>query len=540
MSAPSRRRAGLLIPLFSFPSSTSWGIGEIGDVAPMVTWLAAGHQHVLQLLPLNEMAPGQQSPYSAISGMAIDPIFISLPEVPEFESVAADGALSSADFAHLVAVRGATHVDYARVRALKQRALTQAFDCFWNTSWRRDDGRARALRAFLSEQAWWIDDYALFRAVHHQEGERPWFEWPTDLRTRDQAALEQARDALARDVLFYGYLQWLAAEQWSRARCTAAAAGVALFGDLPFMVDGDSADVWARQHQFRFDVTAGAPPDAFSTTGQDWGLPVCRWDVMAADGFSWLRDRARRSAALYDGYRVDHLVGFYRTYGKPRDGGEAFFTPSEELDQVALGETVLDVFNASGAEIIAEDLGIVPTFVRQSLARKSTPGFCIMRWEREWDTDGQPFRDPGAYPVRSVAASGTHDTDPLAIWWETATDEDRESIAALPSVAPHLLNDREPSAKTDPVNADVASRPYDRQIRDALLEALFASSSELLLLTVQDVFGWRDRINEPATVTPANWTFRLPWPCDRLADEPEAQERRAALERWAEKYGRDT
>ena len=109
MSAPSRRRAGLLIPLFSFPSSTSWGIGEIGDVAPMVTWLAAGHQHVLQLLPLNEMAAGQQSPYSAISGMAIDPIFISLPEVPEFESLAADGALSPADFAHLVAVRGATH-----------------------------------------------------------------------------------------------------------------------------------------------------------------------------------------------------------------------------------------------------------------------------------------------------------------------------------------------------------------------------------------------------------------------------------------------
>jgi 4-alpha-glucanotransferase len=307
---------------------------------------------------------------------------------------------------------------------------------------------------------------------------------------------------------------------------------VALFGDLPFMVNGDSADVWARQHQFRFDVSAGAPPDAFSASGQDWGLPVYRWDVMSADGFGWLRDRARRSAALYDGYRVDHLVGFYRTYARPRDGGEAFFTPSEEPDQTALGETVLDIFNASGVDIIAEDLGIVPTFVRKSLARKGTPGFCIMRWEREWDEAGQPFRDPSEYPVRSVAASGTHDTEPLAVWWETTTDGDRESITGLPSVA------RRTQAWRSSANSGLASHGYDASVRDALLEALFASNSELLLLTVQDLFGWRDRINEPATVTPDNWTLRLPWPCDRLADQPEAQERSATLRNWAVKHRR--
>src|SRR5207244_6530571 len=126
----------------------------------------------------------------------------------------------------------------------------------------------------------------------------------------------------------------LAASHWREAR--ERTGGVALFGDLPFMVDGDSADVWARQHQFNLDVTIGAPPDAFSVSGQDWGMPLYRWDVIAAEDFRWLRERARRNADLYDGYRVDHLVGFYRTYGNPKDGTRPVFTPADEPAQLAL------------------------------------------------------------------------------------------------------------------------------------------------------------------------------------------------------------
>ena len=106
-------------------------------------------------------------------------------------------------------------------------------------------------------------------------------------------------------------------------RARERAGDVALFGDLPFMVSGDSADVWARQDEFRLDASVGVPPDAFSETGQDWGLPVYRWDVLAERDFDWLRHRARRNADLFDGYRVDHLVGFYRTYFRPHDGRRA-------------------------------------------------------------------------------------------------------------------------------------------------------------------------------------------------------------------------
>jgi 4-alpha-glucanotransferase len=301
---------------------------------------------------------------------------------------------------------------------------------------------------------------------------------------------------------------------------------VALFGDLPFMVDGDSADVWARQQQFRLDVSVGAPPDAFSATGQDWGMPVYSWETIAMEDFRWLRERARRSADLFDGYRVDHLVGFYRTYGKLKNGGAGFFTPPDEPSQLALGERVLHLFRDAGAKIIAEDLGTVPDFVRASLVRLGVPGYRVFRWERKWHTPGHPFRDPSEYPPLSVATTGTHDTEPMATWWESVPDEDRRQIGELPTVR-HLAN-----------GADLRRAPYNPIVRDVLLEALCASPSELLLLPVQDAFGWRDRVNEPATVSDENWTYRLPWPVDRLDEIPEARQTKERLRAWSQRYGR--
>jgi 4-alpha-glucanotransferase len=256
-------------------------------------------------------------------------------------------------------------------------------------------------------------------------------------------------------------------------------------------------------------------------------MPLYRWDVIAAEHFRWLHERVRRSADLYDGYRVDHLVGFYRTFAWPKDGSEPFFTPADEQTQIALGERILAIFREAGSTIIAEDLGTVPDFVRVSLARQNVPGFRVLRWERQWHSEGQPFRDPAEYPAISVATSGTHDTESMAVWWDQAPAEEREQIAALPTV-------RRIAGGTD-----VMTAPYNPAVRDALLETLFASASNLLLLLAIDVFGWTDRINEPATITSDNWTYRLPWPSDRLDEIPEACERQEALRRWASLYRRD-
>jgi 4-alpha-glucanotransferase len=255
-------------------------------------------------------------------------------------------------------------------------------------------------------------------------------------------------------------------------------------------------------------------------------MPACRWLEMAADGFQWLRERARRSADLYDGYRIDHLVGFFRTYARPREGGKGFFLPVTEPEQIWLGERTLSLFQEPGAEIVAEDLGTVPDFVRASLARLGIPGFCVLRWERRWHDDGQPFRDPSDYPKISVATSGTHDTEPLAIWWETASEADRAAVSRLPTI--QRLTD----------GADLAGAPYIPVVRDTLLQALFLSRSDLSLNVIQDLFGWRDRINAPSTVNEDNWTFRLPWPADRLDDVPEARERQAALRAWTRQSDR--
>jgi 4-alpha-glucanotransferase len=519
------RKAGILIPLFSFPSTASWGIGEIGDLAPMVAWLRGAGQSILQLLPLNEMAPGQSSPYSALSAMAIDPIYIHLPAVAEYAALEEAAQPAPGDLAALDEVRLATRVDYANVRRLKQRALSAAFRRFYDVEWRRDTDRAQAFRAFRGSHAWWIEDYGLFRAIRRRHDDRPWLEWPKPLRRRHPEALERARQELAREILFFQYLQWLAELQWQSARAAASRAGVAIFGDLPFMVDGDSADVWARQDQFDLDVTVGVPPDAFSATGQDWGLPSYRWEAMAADDFHWLRDRARRGADLYDGYRVDHVVGFFRTFARPRNGGDPFFAPATEEKQVIQGEKVLSIFGEPGSMIIAEDLGTVPEYVRVSLARLKIPGYRVLRWERHWRLEGQPFRDPMDYAEMSVATSGTHDTEPLAIWWEQAPESERQAISELPTIQ-RLAN-----------GASLTQAPFNAIVRDALIESLFASGSFLTLNVIQDVFGWRDRINEPSTVTDLNWTFRLPWPCDRM-DGTLASERQTALRGWAAKHDR--
>jgi 4-alpha-glucanotransferase len=526
MTVTNSRRAGLLVPLFSCPSTASWGIGEIGDIAPLTTWLAGAGQRVLQLLPLNEMAPGQQSPYSAISAMAIDPIFIRVSDVAEFAAEGGEASLSPSDREVLADVRRAPSVDHTGVRRLKQAALLAAFERFEREELARDTHRAGKFRAFVHDQAWWVEDYALFRAIHAQFDERSWGEWPESLRLRDSRAVDEARAGLTRDRLYFQYLQWLASDQWRAAHAAARAVGVQLFGDVPFMVDGDSADVWARQSDFRLDVSVGVPPDMFSETGQDWGMPMYHWPHLAAGGFSWLRDRARRAAAMFDGFRVDHLVGFFRTYGRPRDGASPFFSPSDETEQTKLGECLLGIFREPGAEVIAEDLGVVPDFIRETLKRLAVPGFRVMRWERRWDEPGQPFRDPSEYPRVSVATSGTHDTEPLITWWDEASAEDRHRIADLATIRA-LGGGRHLSAQ-----------PYLPAVRDALLEALYASTSDLVLVPVQDVFGWHDRINQPATVNRHNWTFRLPWPIDRVDSANDALERQTVLRSWSARHGR--
>ena len=524
------RRAGLLVPLFSLRSAQGWGIGEIGDIAAVARWLESAGLSLLQLLPINELPLHETSPYSSLSAMAVDPQYLSMHDVEDFAALGGERGLEGELRADLERLRAQPAVNYAGVRRLKQLALRRAYERFRDTELRTASARAQAFRAFVEEQAWWLADYALFRALHERRRPQPWTEWPEGLRMHHPVALAAARAEHADDVQYRQYLQWLASEQWHAAR--AAAAPVTLFGDLPFMVGLDSADVWSRQHDFRLDRSLGVPPDAFSETGQDWKLPVYDWPSIADGGFAWLRQRARRNAELFGGYRVDHLVGFYRTFSRALGDstGPGEFSPAEEPSQTALGEQVLRVFQESGAEIVAEDLGVVPDFVRASLVRLAVPGCKVFRWERLWHTPGQPFCDPLAYPALSVATSGTHDTETMAEWWETAPHEERVAVLAIPLVAERL--------GAGGCAAAIESPALPAAARDAFIEVLIASNSELVILPVGDVFAWRDRINTPATVNDRNWTWRMPWPNERLLFEPDAAAAVRRLREWTARYSR--
>jgi 4-alpha-glucanotransferase len=514
------RHAGLLVPLFSLASGAGWGLGEIPDLPRFAGWLRRTGLDFVQLLPVNEMEEGQNSPYSALSAMAIDPVFVALGEVPEFLEAGGASSLAPRDREALACAKEARAVDFRTVRAVKALALHESFALFRGRHRGTGSGRDVGFRDFAAQERWWLDDYALFRALHDENRGQYWRDWDPALRDRDPAALEAARQRLEWSILYYEYVQWLAHEQWQRARRDSG--GIGIFGDFPFMVSGHSADVWARQHEFRVDASVGTPPDAFSEAGQDWGLPACRWDVMEANGFEWLQQRARRCAELYDGYRIDHLVGFYRTYVRERDG-RASFVPPDEPSQLAQGERLMRLFLESGPQIIAEDLGTVPDFVRESLDRLGLPGLKVLRWERFWHEPGQPFRDPAEYPAESVAISGTHDTDTLADWWDGADVDERRLFAELPGV-------RESGCSPD--------APFSPAVRDAFLRVLFRAASRLVILPIQDVFGWRDRINVPGVVNEQNWTWRLPWAIDDLDRAPDVREREAFLAALCRDTGR--
>lgn len=518
------RHAGLLLPLASAVSQLGWGIGELSDLPLLARWMRRCGLDFLLLLPINEMQPSQHSPYSAVSAMAIDPIYVSLRHVADFAAIGGEQGLESSLRETLASVRAEDRVEFSAVRELKMVALRRSFAFFRETQWAPATARGRLLREFMVREAWWLDDYTLYRALRDRYNEKPWWEWESGVAHREPGALADARESLADDTLFYAYVQWVAGEQWAAARAQAAPVGV--YGDLPFMVSADSADAWAEQHAFRFDATVGAPPDAFSDTGQDWGLPAYRWDVFAREGDAWLRARARRAAALFDAFRVDHVVGFYRTYVIAKGNGHRAFEPPFEPDQLAQGERVLAALLDAGAGVLAEDLGTIPTFVRESLQRLGIPGYKVLRWEREWDLEGQPFRDPLHYPPVSLATTGTHDTETLAEWWESASFDERVKALQIPFLRERQLDPHE--GRLSPA------------LRDAFLELIWASASSTVVVPVQDVFGWRDRINIPATVTEWNWTWRIPVPVNALIEDPTAEERAKTLWAWTQRHERWT
>jgi 4-alpha-glucanotransferase len=527
-----RRVAGVTVPLFSLRTTRSWGIGEIGDLATFGSLARASGARLVQLLPLGEIAGGETSPYSALTAFGIDPIYISLADVEDLPESEHGALLGDDGLRTLAWLREQPKVDYEAVRWLKRRALDAAFVRFIERVHGRGGERDVAFARFCAEHRAWLDDYALFRALKDAYELNAWWDWPAGVRDRDPHALGEARAQFARGVLKHRYLQWLAHAQWETSRAALRALGVEIMGDLPFMVGRDSADVWANRGEFRSDASVGVPGDQFDPEGQEWGLPPYDWRVMRANNFAWLRRRARYAGVLYDRFRIDHLVGFYRTYMRPVDklrGPDkkllpGFFDPADEPAQKLHGEAVIGAMIAAaketGAGLVAEDLGVIPDYVRPSLAAMGVPGYKVLIWEQE----GGAFRDPTRYPACSVACFGTHDTAPVAAWWESLPAWERDAVCRLPALASRG-------------GASLGAR-FTPAVHHALMALVLGARSELVLLLMQDVLGVHDRVNTPSTVGPHNWTWRLPDTVEALTADEGVRARLAMVRAEVERAGR--
>jgi 4-alpha-glucanotransferase len=382
--------------------------------------------------------------------------------------------------------------------------LHAAFQRFHEREWKPGTPRARRFAEFVAAERTWLDDLAAYETLRESHGGWGWTTWPEDERDRAPQTLAKLRSSRADRLLETAWVQWTLIAQWEAARARMRELGVELMGDLPFVVCAESADVWSHASQFQLHMDLGAPPDAYSAEGQDWGLPAYDWLAMEADDLAWVRARARHAARLYDRFRLDHVVGYFRQWVKRKEqGARGRFDPEGTDAQASRGRRVLgaileEVNARNGIEpprVIAEDLGVIPPFVREVLRELGMPGYRVLPWEND---DGV-FRDPGGFPTNSVASWSTHDTAPIVSWWGDLSEGDRHALGGRAGVRPEM---------------DERTRTV------ALLRDLYSARSDLALTLAQELLGLPERINTPGTVGETNWTWRLPRPIEDLeADE---------------------
>jgi 4-alpha-glucanotransferase len=562
--SPEKRIAGVLVPLFALRREDDLGIGDLGALREFVDWIAEIGFTLVQLLPINETG-ADNSPYNAISSMAIEPTTLSLaPGLPEdltrndFED-----SLSEINLADLR--RGG--VKYRQVKELKQRILEKAFA---NFSARSDEKRQSEFERFCEEESSWLRDYALFRVlIEENKGSAAWDQWPTQHQTIESARNwvrdlpKEKQPAVTRRLDFFCYVQWIAHQQWRNIKAHAEQRGMALMGDIPFGVSYYSADVFSRPDEFVLDWFGGAPPephfkdDAFTQKwGQNWGIPLYRWSAMRSNNFQWWRERVRAVRRIFHLFRVDHVQGFYRIYAFPwrpqrnneflpldphqmlqRTGGRAPHfvprnddTPENREANKREGEEYLRVVlqEAGAARVVGEDLGVVPDYVRPNLRSLGIAGFKIPQWEMR---DGMLI--PGnTYDPLSVATYATHDHEPMRALWGKAldypdSDTGQQARGTLDKIALFAG-----------LNSKIDRLDFEKDFYPAIMEALFDCNSWIAVVMITDLLARKYRFNVPGTRADLNWTRRIQRSIAKLRSSRKERKRMQVLIELLTKTGR--
>jgi len=400
----TRRRAGAALALFSFYSKNSFGAGDFADLKLAIDWLQKCGLSILQLLPMNETG-ALSCPYDSLSSFALEPLYISLRDIPGVKNFKIHPPLAR------------PHLDYS-VKEEKMRLVRDIYNL--------NKGRqgSEGLSQFKEENAYWITDFALYKALKSCEMGKPWYEWEEKYKNRDSSALEDFQREHAEEIDFQSWLQWQLYRQFKAAKEYAKAKKVLLKGDLPFLVSRDSADVWAHREFFKLDFAAGAPPDMYCARGQRWGMPVYNWEKVRAGGFRYLKEKLKFAAEFYDILRIDHVLGLFRIWSIPyneplvNQGLKGSFDPPQQEKWQAQAKEILSaMLESTDMLLAAEDLGIIPKMCPQLLEELGIPGNDVQRWVKEWKVK-HDFLIPQDYRRLSVAMLSTHDTTNWSAWWE--------------------------------------------------------------------------------------------------------------------------
>jgi 4-alpha-glucanotransferase len=491
------RAGGLLLHPTSLPGP--YGVGDLGPATTvMLDFLRAGKQKLWQVLPLAPTGYGN-SPYAGLSAFAGNPLIISPQRLVD------QGLLEAADLRDHPRFP-AHRVDFGAVIPWRLDLLRAS-----HTRFKADAGvnLQRDVAVFCADQAHWLEDYALFAALKEAHDLRPWVEWPASLALRDEAALAQARARYADDIAFHRYVQFLFASQWAEVRAAAHARGILIIGDLPIFVAHDSADVWAHPELFRLDargqptVVAGVPPDYFSKTGQRWGNPLYRWDLIAETRYAWWIARVRHARELVDIIRLDHFRGFQAYWEIPAANATAVRGAWAPGPSDALFRAIRAALGS--VPFIAEDLGVITPDVVALRKRHKLPGMRVLQFAFGGDVTDQHL--PHEYTRDTVVYTGTHDNDTSRGWFAAAPTKER-------AYALRYLH-------TDP-----------EHVVPALIRAAFASVARFAIVPLQDALdlGSAARMNFPSRAS-GNWE----WRCTASQLSPELSQRLAEL---ATLYGR--
>ena len=561
--SPENKIAGVLVPLFALRGENDLGIGDVAALREFIDWISGIGFKLIQLLPINETG-SDNSPYNAISAMAIEPATLHLaPNSPrELTHEDFDEVLGSFD---VPGFRG-DGVKYRLVKKLKRRLLENAFA---NFSAKADEDRRAAFGKFCEEEAEWLPDYTLFRTLMEVNGDSPaWDRWPAQCQSIERARIwlrdllpERQKNIVERQA-FFSFVQWIAYEQWRETKSYAEAHGVALMGDIPFGVSYYSADVFARPDEFMLEWSGGAPPephfkdDLFTQKwGQNWGIPLYRWDRMCANNLKWWRKRVCAVRRIFHLFRIDHVQGFYRIYAfpwRPRknkdflpvdqnemlkmtDGRAPHFVPrNDETSEnreanKSDGEKYLRIVleEAGTSRVIGEDLGVVPDYVRPNLRVLGIAGFKIPQWEAR----GEEIVPGEEYERLSVATYATHDHKPIRALWE-------EALARSTATSEQSLSELEKIARFAGLDPKIEELNFEKDLYSAIMEALFKSNAWIAIVMITDLLAREYRFNVPGTKTKWNWTRRTRRSVAQLRASRKERKRMQLIHELLEKAGR--